>query len=211
MLSQASSRVFRTVVNSCRLRSPLVLLVLCTVLATAAGCVGPYAALTPTPALVFDLSHPPKGWHRTVDPLSGEVLWLPPDWEMITTPDWADYPRETGYRRLGGEGLLHVDVIAWVDFAKNPRDPANGRYPISTYSMTIDDVVIPCARYEYQIGPYPGPVPSAKHVCIVYTWRPDVVWELSFYVAMKEEDALMPLWRPIVTSFVREEQPTAVY
>lgn len=209
MRSVTLNDVSRLIARSARRQSALGLLTFCIMLGTATGCVVPGTATMPTPQLEFNLAHPPAGWHRTVDSLSSVVLWLPPDWEMFTTPEGVDYSRETYYQPQGISSTASIGVqrIRWVDFAKNPRDPSTGRYPQRTYNLTIDGVVIPCARYEYEIWPYPGKVPSAKHVCIVYTSRRDVVWELCFHVSMKEEDTLLSLWRPVLTSFLQEEQP----
>lgn len=201
----------RMVASSCTWRRSFLGLMLCAVLATPVGCVAPAASPTPTPQPAFDLRQPPEGWYRTVDPLSGVVLWLPPDWEMFTTPEWADYSHETYYqpRDRSHGAAISVERILWVDFARNPDDPmiTDGAHADSTYTMTVAGVALPCARYTYPMLPSRSFPSSVKHVCVVDSSRPDVAWALSFHMKATEEEALIPLWPPILTSFLLEEQP----
>lgn len=164
----------------------------------------------PEPKPLFDLRNPPEGWHRTIDPLSGVILWLPADWGMFTTPEGVDYDRETTYQRYGqpSVAIIMVHRIRSVDFARDPRDPwiwqTGGRilYPQSTFTMTVERQAIPCARYEVPSGR------TATYVCVVpNSPNSNHAWAIYFGVEIAEEQKLRPIWQTVVASFVMEEQP----
>lgn len=206
---------------TCGRRMLLPILVIALLLASVSSCAPssvPEGQPTTQPAL-FDLQHPLDGWYRTVDPLAGYVLWLPPNWQIYTTPEWADWTRQTYYvpKAEGVDATVSISCSNIVDQTNDPRAPFEmyADHPMQRfelmkqYTVTVASSAMHCARYEFD---WNGTLQAHRgdHVRVILGPQDaPYFYELWFQIARTQESEYDSAWQPMVASFVLERQPQA--
>jgi hypothetical protein len=193
-------------------------LTLWTVASLLTSCVAPSsdrATTAPATPEGFDLASPPSGWVRWQDDLHQVAAWLPGEWrhsEQLPGDDvvhpFAVFPPEDD------KAYIWLATVKPVDFRADPRDPVisqldGGNYqPESTYSVTVSDLTLPCARY---LGGFRLVPPSRViHICVLpgLPNRDEPYnYVLKMWVESQWEAELVPTWKLIVMSFALEQRP----
>lgn len=176
----------------------------------------------PSQRVSFDSKHPPIGWQRHIHGNGwayGWVIWLPPDWKVITEPSTSPAILASSWMTQATDDVaIMVEVLGPIDFSVDRLHPLYGDSPNSLYDLSVESVSIPCARYLMKGNS--GKVYEIHHVCVVSglavtangpvqtASTRDYVLDLRCDERCDEypelEASLLPLWRLMIASFVTE-------